>query len=65
MTVAELIETLQGFEGNLEVRIANQPSYPFEHRISQVWQDEEDSEYKAVYLVDGGQIGYFTKRAWE
>lgn len=66
MTVAELIETLQEFDSDMEVRLATQPNYPFENSIDGVWEDlEDDSEYSGVvYLLEGRQMGYFTKRAW-
>jgi len=65
MTVSELISTLQELDGDLQVRVAHQPNYPFEYSISDVWIDEEGDYKDAVYLVEGHQIGYFTKRAWE
>lgn len=66
MTVSELIEILKDFDGDMEVRIASQPNYPFEYSIDNVWVDEnEESEYsESVYLTEGRQIGYFTKNAW-
>jgi hypothetical protein len=67
MTVSELKEMLEEFDGGMEVRFAHQPNYPFELSIDKVWfDDDEDSEYSnTVYLLEGEQIGYFTKRAWE
>ncbi|MBX3045149.1 MAG: hypothetical protein KIT33_15370 [Candidatus Kapabacteria bacterium] len=65
MTVAELIETLQDFDLDMEVRIAHQPNWPFEYSIESIWQDEEGEYSEAIYLVEGSQLGYFTKRAWE
>jgi hypothetical protein len=38
MTVAELIEKLQGFSPDDEVRLAQQPSWPFEYSIGEVVQ---------------------------
>ena len=78
MTVAELIELLEQYEGDQEVRIASQPSWPFEYSISgivdgnELFEREEESdeilenEYSNnIYLVEGNQLGYFTKRAWD
>lgn len=65
MTVSELISTLQELDGDLEVRIGSQQNWPFEYSISQIWQDEQEEYNEAVYLVEGSQLGYFTKRAWE
>lgn len=66
MTVSDLISYLEEFDGDMEVRIASQPNYPFEYELSGVWEDEnEDSQYAGmVYLVEGTQIGYFTRKAW-
>ena len=66
MTVSELIEMLEEFDGSMEVRIASQPNYPFEYSLKSVWAEEDDnSEYNGnVYLVEGEQLGYFTRRAW-
>jgi len=78
MTVAELIEMLEELQPNKEVRIASQPSWPFEYDVkgiidgNELLERDEDtneiiesefSEY--VYLVEGEQFGYFTNKAWE
>ena len=36
MTVRELIDALQYFDENQEVRLAQQPNYPFEYSIDNV-----------------------------
>ena len=36
MRVQDLIEALQGMDPDAEVRIASQPSWPFEHRCNDV-----------------------------
>lgn len=47
MTVAELIELLGRHDGDMEVRIMNQPSWPFELSIAGVcsseWLGDEES----------------------
>lgn len=54
MTVAELIEQLEALDPEAEVRIAVQPTYPFEHRL-----DEQIAEVDGkVYLAEAHQQGY-------
>ena len=68
MTVEELIEELKFYDGELEVRFASQPSWPFEYSISGVIQTtirEHNNKYKAVYLEEGRQLGYLPKEAKE
>jgi hypothetical protein len=85
MTIGELMERLQElayqFGDGIEVRIASQPSWPFEYDIkgmvskNELFQNGED--YTAdgkrsdkigedvVWIVEGNQMGYFTKDAWD
>ena len=68
MTVEELIEELKFYDGELEVRFASQPSWPFEYSISGVVQTtirEHNNRYEAVYLEEGRQLGYLPKEAKE
>ena len=67
--------------GDTEVRLMTQQQWPFENRICGLTSgqevndasDEEDydsddsdvAEDAVVYIVEGGQIGYGSKRAWE
>ena len=63
-----------------EVRLMTQQNWPFENRIAGVTSgaemnegDDEDEDYDEqdvaddamVYIVEGGQICYGSKRAWE
>ena len=63
-----------------EVRLMTQQNWPFENRIAGVTSgaemnegDDEDEDYDdqdvaedaMVYIVEGGQICYGSKRAWE
>jgi hypothetical protein len=55
------------------------PSWPFEHAVDGTWQPPAPDEYEdrdgfephgkpaesVVYLVEGTQLGYGTKQAWE
>ena len=69
------------FGGDAEVRLMTQQNWPFENRICGVTSgrdmneasDDEDEDDDAqdvaddntVYIVEGGQICYGSKRAWE
>jgi hypothetical protein len=66
MNVAELREMLDGLPDDTEVRIAQQPNWPFEYSIADVviiggelgaTEEHEDDE-PVVYLVEGTQLGY-------
>lgn len=66
----EIAEELDEKAGDTDIRIAEQPSWPFENRIFDAHlfnpedaegEEEEDESAKGdpvVYIVDGGQIGY-------
>lgn len=66
MTVAELIEELDGVDPDSEVRLAVQPRWPFEYSIAAIVQvpavdDEsvpEDERPMIVYFGEGAQLGY-------
>jgi len=64
MTVGELRELLEGVDDDVEVRLAVQPSWPFEHRVTSDVTVRDD----VVYLADAGQIGYLpegvAEEAW-
>ncbi len=68
------------FGGDAEVRLMTQQNWPFENRIVGVTSgrdmndaiDEEEgddvqdvAEDNTVYIVEGGQICYGSKRAWD
>jgi len=80
MTIDELIERLEGYRdeigGDAEVRLMTQQNWPFENTIHGLASgaeindsdedDDGDVEADAVlYLVEGSQLGYGTKRAWD
>jgi hypothetical protein len=61
MTVQELMDLLEDLDPEAEVRMAQQPSWPFEYSISDVMQPEppaEEDRPNVVYLVEGSQLGY-------
>lgn len=66
MNVGKLMEFLKDLPEDAEVRIAQQPSYPFEYSVADVViiggplganEDGEDDE-PVVYLTEGSQLGY-------
>jgi len=72
MTAQELIEELEyAIERNgnqdVEVLIAQQPSWPFEYTIDQAVMVKDDNEEPGgglkVYLGEGSQIGYLNEDA--
>lgn len=80
MTLNELIERLEEYRDQLgedaEVRLMTQQNWPFENTITGLASgaeineanddDDEDVEADAVvYIVEGQQLGYGSKRAWE
>lgn len=56
MTVQDLIEALEDFESDTEVRLAHQPSWPFEYSIDSVVEADPDEEYEMFpATIDGVQ----------
>ena len=74
MTVRELINLLEDYDENAEVRIAHQPRWPFEYSIGDVvacaggGEDDDDIDDEStaasddappvVYIGEGDQLGY-------
>lgn len=67
MKVHELIELAEQLEARVaqdpefadkDVRIATQPSWPFEHEIKLNYYGEQPENEDAIYLEEGSQIGY-------
>lgn len=72
MTKAELIDLLDEFPDDTDVRLMTQQSYPFENALLGIWAGEDDegrdrsrAKRPVVYLVEGDQLGYGTKKAWD
>ena len=57
MTAQELIDILEDADPETEIRLAIQPAWPFEHRVSGA-EIVGDGEKDVVYLYEAGQIGY-------
>lgn len=53
MTVEQLIELLEEFNPEAEVRIASQPNWPMEYELADV-----EATAEVVYVSEGGQLGY-------
>ncbi len=79
MTLNELIERLEEYRDlhgeDCEVRLMTQQNWPFENaitglvsgaEINDTEDDEEGGDDDAVvYIVEGTQLKYGSKRAWE
>ncbi len=81
MTIDQMIERLEEYReemgGDAEVLLMTQENWPFENRIAglastnemedQADEEEDTSDIRqnTVYLVEGGQLRYGTKLAWD
>lgn len=85
MTVRELISELEQYDGEAQVRLMIQQSWPFQNSVNCVvsledvtepdYGEDEDCEAPhdfygpvpagTVYIVEGSQLGYGYKSAWE
>lgn len=78
--IERLTEYRDAMGGEVEVRLMTQEKWPFENRIvglvsademndagDEDYEDDEpdDEVENMVYIVEGGQICYGSKRAWE
>jgi hypothetical protein len=78
--IERLEEYREDLGGDAEVRLMTQQNWPFENVICGLAsgfeindsvddfdpEDDGDVDDEAVvYIVEGGQLGYGTKRAWE
>lgn len=80
MTIDELIERLEDYRdqlgGDTGVRLMTQQNWPFENGIRGLasgeeingeddGDDEDVDEERVVFIVEGQQLGYGSKRAWD
>jgi hypothetical protein len=81
MTIDELIQRLEDYRdeigGDAEVRLMTQQNWPFENtifglasgeEINNDPDEEDDDDVEAdqvLYICEGQQLGYGSKRAWE
>ena len=80
MTLNELIERLEDYRDqrgeDAEVSLMTQQNWPFENTITGLasaaeineTDDDDDADVHTdavVYIVEGTQLGYGSKRAWE
>jgi len=74
VTVQELIDELEGCDGDAEVRFLAQPSWPFEYTIATVVEATDqppdlsgyrDTPAPRVLLVEGRQACYSDKRLFK
>jgi hypothetical protein len=73
MNVSELIEYLEDCDPEAEVLIMEQPGWPFEYSVigiatredfEETAEDERDKKSNDVFLLEGKQLRYGTKDAW-
>lgn len=63
MTVRELIDILEGFDGDMEVRIGMKQSYGSNFAMDVDSVDEyninawDEDDFRAVVITEGGQMG--------
>ncbi len=80
MTINELIARLEEYRdalgGDAEVRLMTQQHWPFENAVCGIVSGEELNDHdeeddadveddRVVYIVEGQQLGYGSKRAWD
>jgi hypothetical protein len=77
--IARLEDIRDELGGDIEVRLMTQQNWPFENTIEGLCssreiaeaddEDEEDEGYGdepvVLFIVEGRQLGYGTKKAWE
>lgn len=77
--IARLEDVRDDLGGDTEVRLMTQQNWPFENSIKGICSsediatccdyDEEDEEEaesnKVLFIVEGSQLGYGSKKAWE
>jgi hypothetical protein len=80
MTIDELIQRLEEYRdvlgGDADVRLMTQQHWPFENDVFGVvsgaelndrndGEDEDVDDDRVVFIVEGQQLGYGSKRAWD
>lgn len=61
MTINELIMELEQYDGDTEVRLAQQPNWPFEYSVGDIAEADDGK----VYIGEGSQLGYLSGEARE
>lgn len=65
MTVKELIETLEDFDENLEVRLALQPHYPMCGSIRNICHDQSHGENRLLIACSDNEDYGCPSAAWD
>ena len=78
MTIDEMIERFEEYRdllgGEAEVRLMTQANWPFEYWIAglasaadmrEASEHEDITDDDVLYIVEGTQLGYGSKEAWE
>ena len=67
LTVEELKEMLEDLPDDMEVRVAHQPSWPFEYEVTSAGvvrgDDDSEDEGGVLYLGEGDQLDYLPGKA--
>ena len=58
MTVAELIERLEGVDPSTEIKLALQPSYPMIGSVRNICIEHDDDTDKCVWIACSGNEDY-------
>lgn len=58
MTVKQLMELLEDYPEEAEVRLAQQPSWPFEYRVGEIVETTDAEGKTIVYIGEGRQLDY-------
>ena len=72
MKVRELIAKLEDYDQDARVYIMTQPSWPFENEVAGVIEraefeglGKEGARSTDVFVLEGDQVRYGSKKAWE
>ena len=68
MTVGELKDILECVDDDTEIRMMTQKTHPLTHYIAGLTHSEDietDEDIDILYVVQGSDIGYGTKAAWD
>ena len=63
MTVQELIEELSCINPDATVRLAQQPSWPFEYSIGDIVEAADQDGLPTVFIGEGSQLDYLSSEA--
>lgn len=65
MTVNELMARLEEFDGDMEVHVAVQPSWPLQCEIQDVVENNDCEESPVVYIAASDGVDYAPRSVYE